>query len=165
MQRNEIKRTALGGMLAAVAVVIMSLGGLIPVATYACPMLCSLTLFVVFCFCGKRIAWSWYFVVGILVMLFSPDKEAVLVFLTIGYYPLIKFQIDRSKLAILWKLLYFNFSVFLAYGILIYLLGMQEIAAENMELGIVGLVIILLLGNVTFFLLDRLLVILSGKLR
>ena len=152
-------------MLAAVAVVIMALGGIIPVATYACPMLCCLTLLVVFRFCGKRIAWTWYVVVSILTMLFSPDKEAVIVFVAIGYYPLVKFRLDKSKTAFLWKLLYFNISILLAYAIMIYLLGMQEVAAENMELGIAGLVIILTLGNVTFFLLDRLLLILAGKLR
>ena len=33
---------ALGGMLTAVAVVIMSLGSIIPVNTYLCPVLCIL---------------------------------------------------------------------------------------------------------------------------
>ena len=165
MRRNEAKRMALGGMLAAVAVVIMALGGLIPVATYICPMLCSLTLFLVYRFCGKRIAWCWYGVVSFLSMLMSADKEAVMVFAAIGYYPLIKFQMDKLRLSGLLKTAFFNLSVFAAYGILIYILGMQEIAAENMELGLAGLVIILLLGNITFFLLDRLLNILSGKLR
>ena len=165
MRRNDVKRIALGGMLAAVAVVIMCLGGFIPVATYICPMLCCLTQFLVFRFCGKRIAWSWYVAVSILVLIFCPDKEAAFVFLALGDYPLIKPSIDRSRLRSILKLLYFNVSVFLAYGILIYLLGMEDIAAENMEFGVIGLAIIMVLGNVTFFLLDRLLVILSGKLQ
>ena len=165
MQRNEVKRIVLGGMLAAVAVVIMCLGGFIPVATYICPMLCCLTQFIVYRFCGKRIAWSWYAVVSILTLLLCPDKEAALVFLALGYYPLIKPMIDRSKLRAVLKVLFFNASILIAYGILIYLMGMEEIAAENMEFGLIGLVVILLLGNVTFFLLDRFLVILSGKLR
>ena len=33
---------ALGGVLAALAVVVMSLGTIIPVATYICPMVCML---------------------------------------------------------------------------------------------------------------------------
>ena len=45
---------ALGGVLAAVAVVIMSLGGLIPVATYVSPMLCAILLQMVLLFCGVR---------------------------------------------------------------------------------------------------------------
>ena len=165
MRRNEVKRIALGGMLAAVATVIMCLGGFIPVATYICPMLCCLTQLIVFRFCGKRIGWSWYAAVSILVLLLCPDKEAAMIFLVLGYYPLIKFRLDRCKLSAIVKLLFFNASVRAAYGILIYLMGLQDVAAENMEFGIAGLVVIILLGNVTFFLLDRLLAILAGKLR
>ena len=39
-RRSPAFAVALGGMLAALAVVIMCLGGLIPVATFVCPMLC-----------------------------------------------------------------------------------------------------------------------------
>ena len=86
MQNNHTKAVALGGVLAAVAVVIMSLGGMIPIATYVCPMLCAITQFVVIRFCGKRIAWIWFCVVSVLSLLLGPDKEAVMVFLAVGYY-------------------------------------------------------------------------------
>ena len=36
--RKHSKQIALGGVMAALAVTIMSLGGLIPVATYVCPV-------------------------------------------------------------------------------------------------------------------------------
>ena len=49
---------ALGGVLAALAVVVMSLGTLIPVATYVCPMMAALLLQVVLKTCGSRIACS-----------------------------------------------------------------------------------------------------------
>ena len=165
MQRAEIKRIALGGLLAAVAVVIMCLGGLIPVATYVCPMLCCMTQFIVLRFCGKRFAWTWFVVVTFLALLLGPDKEAALVFSAMGYYPLIKPYFDKSKIGILLKILFFNVSILLVYAVMIYLLGMQEVAAENMEFGLIGLVVILLLGNITFFLLDQLLAIMARKLR
>ena len=41
----------------------------------------------------------------------------------------------------------------------------DELAQENMELGILGFVLILLMGNATFFLLDKLLGMIAGKLR
>ena len=165
MQRNNTKKIALGGMLAALAVVIMCLVGYIPVATYVCPMLCCATQFVVLRFCGKRIAWTWYAVVSILALLLGPDKEAAIVFVAIGYYPLIKSWFDMHRLCILFKVLYFNSAILLVYLMMICLLGMQDIAAENMEFGVIGLLVILLLGNITFLLLDRLLTIMSGKLR
>lgn len=165
MRQNDARKIALGGVLAALAVVIMCLGGIIPVATYVCPMLCCVTGFVVLCFCGRRIGWAWFAAVAFLAVLLGPDKEATLVFLALGYYPLIKHVFDRSKIPVLLKLLYFNASITVVYAFMIHLLGMQEIVTENMEFGLVGLAFIMVLGNLTFFLLDRLLNIMSGKLR
>ena len=60
---------ALGGVMAALAVVIMSMGTLIPIATYSCPVLCALLLQLVLKTCGSRIAWAWYGAVTILSLL------------------------------------------------------------------------------------------------
>ena len=165
MQSKQTKAIALSGMLAAVAVVIMCLGGLIPVATYVCPMLCTMTQFLVLWFCGKRIAWTWFYVVSLLSLLMGPDKEAALVFLAVGYYPLIKGCLEKHKFQQIWKIIYFNLSIFAVYSLMIHLLGMQKIAEENAEFGIIGFAIILLMGNLTFILLDRLLSIMTRKLK
>lgn len=154
---------ALGGVLAALAVTIMALGGMIPIATYVCPMLCSLLLFTVLQFCGKRIAWTWYCAVSVLCLLLSPDKEAAMVFLLLGYYPIVQPYLDRSPLRWLWKAFLFNGAAAVLYLMLIYVFGMQQVVAEFRELGIAGLLITLILGNVCFFLLDRLLHILKKK--
>ena len=148
---------SLGGVLAALAVVIMSMGTLIPVATYVCPVLCALLLKTVLITCGKRIAWAWYGAVAILSMLLAPDKEAAAVFAFLGHYPILKPVLDRKKLSWLWKALLFNASVLVMYWLLMHLLGMEQILAEFEGMGIVMTVILLILGNVTFFMLDRLL--------
>ena len=80
--------------MAALAVVIMSLGTLIPVATFVCPVLCMLILQLVLKLCGSRIAWAWYGAVAILSLLMAPDKEAAAVFLFLGYYPVVKPRMD-----------------------------------------------------------------------
>ena len=165
MQSNQAKLIALSGMLAAVAVVIMCLGGLIPIATYVCPMLCTMTQFVVRRFCGKKIAWIWFFVVSVLSLLMGPDKEAVFVFLAVGYYPLLKDKIENHKLHFVFKLVFFNAAILAVYSFMIYLFGMHEVAAENMEFGLAGLAVILLMGNLTFIFLDRSLTIIARKLR
>ena len=77
MRNTPAARIALGGMLAALAVVIMNLVGMIPVATFVCPMLCMMILTLVLRFCGKRIGWAWYGAVAILCALMAPDKEDV----------------------------------------------------------------------------------------
>jgi len=165
VKQTNAKVIALGGLLAAVAMVIMCLGGMIPLSTYVCPMLCAMIQFVVLHFCGRRIAWVWYAAVAILSLLMSPDKEAACVFLLLGYYPIVKPSIDRSRLRWIWKLLLFNSAIAVLYLGLIHLLGLSEVLSEAEELGKWGLAVMLLLGNVTFVLLDYVLNMIALKLR
>ena len=163
MRNTNAKAMALGGVLGALALVIMCMGGLIPFATYVCPMLCTVTLYIVLRSCGSRIAWVWYAAVALLSLLMGPDKEAAAVFVLLGYYPIVKPKLEKSRLHVLWKLLLFNSAVILLYTVLIHLLGISDVMAETEELGIIGLVILLALGNLVFFLLDRLLTMLQKK--
>ncbi len=155
--RTQASDIALGGVLAALAMVIMCMGGLIPVATFVCPMLSMLLLTVVLKRCGSRIGWAWYGAVAILSLLMGPDKEAAAVFLFLGYYPIVKPWLDRRKGKWIWKLLLFNVAVLSMYAILIRVFGMAELVQEYEELGTALTVVLLLLGNLTFYLLDRLL--------
>ena len=148
---------ALGGIFAALAVVIMSMGGLIPVATFVCPMFCMILLRLVTQLCGSRTSWAWYGAVALLAVLLGPDKEAAAVFVFLGYYPIVKPRLDSMKVPILWKLILFNVAIGVMYFLLIRLFGMDQIAAEYAELGKVLKVIMLILGNATFFLLDMVL--------
>ena len=148
---------ALGGILAALAVVIMSMGTLIPVATYVCPMLCAILLQLILKTCGEKIAWGWYGAVSILSLLMAPDKEAAAVFLALGYYPIVKPKLDSRKGKWLWKLLFFNAVILLTYWLLMHLFGFDQLAAEFGEMGLFLTAVMLILGNVTFFLLDKLL--------
>lgn len=157
MRKSKASVIALGGMMAALAVVIMCLGGLIPIATYVCPIMCMLLLQFVQKMCGKRIAWAWYGAVAILSLLMGPDKEAAAVFAVLGYYPILKPRLDKLKLGLVLKLILFNVVILLMYGALIRLFGMDQIASEYAQLGTAMTVVMLLLGNVTFFMLDMVL--------
>ena len=155
--RTEARKIAFGGMFAALAVVIMSLGGLIPVATFTCPMLCMLLLAFVTKMCGDRIGWAWYGAVAVLSLLLGPDKEAASIFVFLGFYPIVKPRFDRLRFSVIPKLLLFNVLILTMYALLIRLFGMNQIAVEFAELGQVLTVVMLLLGNVIFLLLDRVL--------
>ncbi len=157
MRNTPAKRIAFGGMLAALALVIMNLGGLIPVATFVCPMLCMLLLAFVTKMCGGRTGWAWYGAVALLSLMLAPDKEAAAVFLFLGYYPMVKPWLDKRKLGWLLKAGLFNTLILIMYWLLITLLGIDQVAEAYRELGTVMTVVMLLLGNVTFFLLDRVL--------
>ena len=147
----------MGGVFAALALVVMCLGGLIPVATFICPMVCCLIVKTVMIACGNKTAWTCYAAVAILSVLLAPDKEAAGIFVFLGYYPMVKPKLDAAKLGLLWKFLLFNASVALAYYLMLKLLGMGELAEEYAGMGVFLIAVMVVLGNVTFFLLDRLL--------
>ena len=149
-------------MLAAAAVVLMCIGTIIPVATYAAPVLCMMVCQMVVKICGRRIAWAWYGVVTILSLLLAPDKEAAAVFLVLGYYPIVKPKLDYMKVKWFWKGLLFNGSILLLYWVLLNLIGVAALVQEFSGMGIAMTAVLLILGNVTFFMLDH---ILSRKLK
>ena len=155
--RSKAYPVALGGMLAAAAVVMMCIGTIIPVATYAAPVLCMMICQTVLKCCGSRIAWAWYGAVAVLSLLMAPDKEAAAVFAVLGYYPIVKPKLDRTKAKWLWKGLLFNGSILMLYWILLNLLGFSQLVEEFSGMGFAMTAVLLVLGNVTFFLFDRLL--------
>ena len=140
--------------MAALAMVIMNLGSLIPVATYVCPMLCMLILSIVCKMCGNRIGWAWYGAVAILSVLMAPDKEAAAVFVFLGFYPIVKPRFDRFRFPVIPKLALFNVLILIMYWLLLRLFGMDQIAAEFAEMGQILTALMLLMGNLIFFLLD-----------
>ena len=154
MRNTPAKQIAFGGVFGALALVIMNLGSLIPVATYVCPMLCMLILAFVTKMCGNRIGWAWYGAVAILSCLMAPDKEAAAVFVFLGFYPILKPHFDRMRFPMIPKLLFFNVLILVMYWLLLKLLGMDRIAAEFAEMGRILTVVMLLMGNLIFLLLD-----------
>ena len=157
MKKTPAAQIAFGGVMAALALVIMNMFGMIPVATYACPSLCMVLLCVVLKLCGRRIGWAWYGAVAILSVLMAPDKEAAAIFAVLGYYPIIKPAFERSKTPNLWKYLYFNAVILAVYWLLINLMGLTEIAKEFSEMGVLFTFVMLLMGNMIFQMLDKIL--------
>ncbi len=160
--RKHTKRIALCGLLAAVALVIMLLGGLIPVSTYVCPMLVCLLCCFVFRLCGRKMAIIWYFAVSFLVLILGPDKEAAFVFLLLGYYPVVKPTLDRSRFRLLWKVLLFNTAVLILTLLTLFIMGL-DFDSEIHDASLWLTLLLLVLGNTVFFLLDRLLTVIEHK--
>lgn len=157
------RQLSLGGITAALAVVILCLGGLVPLATYVLPMICCILLQLILPTLGTKGGWVWYCAVSILALLLCPDKEAAATMVFLGYYPLLKPHFAPNLWGILGKLLLFNASILLMYAMLIHLFGMAAIGKEFQEMGTVLTVITLLLGNLCFFLLDRVLTMFAKK--
>ena len=155
----KTKQIALGGVLAALAVVILLLGGVIPVGTYLAPMLASLPLIVLLPELPKSLCLGWYAVVALLGALLCPDPETAFVFVFLGWYPIAKPALDRLPRLprLLCKLLIFNAAVIALYALLIMVFQLEALVREAKEIGAALLIALLLLGNVTFLLFDLLL--------
>lgn len=160
----QAKHIALGGVLAALAAVILLLGGIIPVGTYIAPMLAALPLVILLAELPKSLCLGWYAIVALLGVLLCPDKETAFVFVFLGWYPLAKPRLDRlPKLpGLLCKLLIFNASTAALYALLILVFRLEALVQEAKETGLVMLLVILLLGNLSFLLFDVLLGRLTG---
>ena len=150
----KARQMALGGMLAAVCIVIMCLGSIIPVNSYVCPVLCILTGAVVLDRCGRRTAWCHYLAMAVLAMLLAPDREAALVYAFLGYYPMLRPWFQKlGPVKQIAKLLFFTLAGAASYGVLIFLVG----AEGAMEEGWLLTVVTVILWDVLFLLVDRLL--------
>ena len=76
-------------MLGALAVLFLFLGGVLPLALYACPLLASVCLLPVREECRASYQWCCFFAAAILGLLLGPDKESALLFCFLGYYLLL----------------------------------------------------------------------------
>ena len=83
--RRKSRRMALCGIMVALAIVIMLMGGVIPLATFCCPVLASLTLIPVLMESGKKWTLMAYAATAALGLMLSPDKESALLFAFLGY--------------------------------------------------------------------------------
>lgn len=93
--RSSTMRIAFCGMMTALSVVLMLLGGLVPVMLYISPLLAGLLLLVVLIEYGKQAAWLTWLAAALCVLMVGADKEAAFFYVFIGYYPVIKWDIDR----------------------------------------------------------------------
>ena len=95
--KSTAKELALGGMFTALGVVFLCLGGIVPLALYACPILASAVLLPVRENCRRSVVWSCYAAIAVLGTLLGPDKESALLFVFLGYYPIVKPRFDAIR--------------------------------------------------------------------
>lgn len=157
--KRRTKTIALCGVLAALAVALLFLGGALPFASIACPVLASLVLIPVYAENGWKWGLVWYLTVAVLGLLLAPDKEAAILFVFFGYYPMLRKWFGRIRPgALKWavKLVYVNLAVFAAYALMIFVFRMEAIAQEYAQMQLYLLVALLLLANLSFVIYDLL---------
>ena len=151
MKSREI---ALCGMMNALAVVLLSLGGLVPAATYCAPLLAMAVLLPVQEEYGKKMALTAWVSVSLLALMLTPDRETALVYVFFGWYPVVRPRIAALpsrlvRLAV--RLIIANAAILLLYGAVLRLMGLT---ADLLEETFLLNAALLAMGNVVFLLLD-----------
>ena len=127
-------------MMAALGVVLMLLGGVLAVLTYAAPLIASICLIPVLTEFGSVRAWLCYVASAVLCVLLCPDKELAFFYVFLGYYPIIRPLFERigsKPLRFAAKLLYFAAVVGLLYLFLCFVLRLDAVIKEMGEAGAV----------------------------
>ena len=154
----KTRQLALCSLFCALAVVLLSMGGVIPFALFCAPILASLLLIPVMAECSPRYAWTWFFATALLALMVAPEKETVSLFCFLGYYPLLqpKLQALPSRLLrVVTKLLFVSLAVAADYALLLFVFQLQSVVEEFKATGTALLLLTLLMGLVLFFLYDR----------
>ena len=133
MKLSRTSKIAVSSSIVALCVAVMMLT-FMNVVTLAAPAIAGLLLVVIVI----EVGWKWALLSYAAVCLLSfmtPDKEALLLFITfLGYYPILKAKIeriDKKILRILIKILLFNASVVLTYSLLILVFGIPMDPVEE----------------------------------
>ena len=158
--RQQSMMIAFCGMAAGLSIVIMLLGGLIPAATYAVPMLCGLLLLPLLLEFGEGPAWATFAATAALALLLGFDKEAAFFYLFIGYYPIVKWKLERIPgkwKRFLIKLLLFAAAIAAMYALLWLLFPLSAMMEEFREMGILMTVLFVIAYVFCMMLYDHLL--------
>lgn len=149
------KQIALCGLLCALAVTMLLLGGILGIGMFAGPILAMAVLLPILEEYGPKTAAAAYGAAAILALLLVPDRETALVFAFFGWYPLLRPRLARihSRLVrLLVKLAVCNGIIAVLYGLVLRLMGLT---ADLLDASRWMNLLLLLLANVTFLVLDR----------
>ena len=127
------------GMAAGLSVVIMLLGGLLQIATFAAPLMAGVLLLPVRVEFGGKAAWGTWLVAAALSLLLGLDKESAFFYIFVGWWPIVKLGLDlrlkRPGLRFLLKLLFFAADLTAMYALLFFAVGLPQLREELQTAG------------------------------
>ncbi|MBR1864624.1 MAG: hypothetical protein IJ806_11125 [Ruminococcus sp.] len=147
-------RVALGGICTAVCLLLMFCSTFLPVMSYTAAIFSGFLMVVMIVEADMTYAVVTYFAVSLLSVFITPNYEASLLFIMfMGYYPMVKFVLDRSLRTLprrVIKFLMFNAAVTLYYNVFKYFFTSVDML-EGMEMfGRYALLVLWLLAQVCF---------------
>ena len=153
---KQSSKCAIGGIVAALSLVLMISVAIVPFMTYALPAVAgALTIFMVI-ETDKKWAFGVYCTVAILGMLLVPDKEVAVMYLAFfGYYPIYKaFLENKLPLAVGWIIKVLTFAGTMAGSYYLMMKFMGVTIDETEDWGVWAYPILLGMGTVTFIIYD-----------
>ena len=162
--RKRTRQIAVSGMMVALAVAILMMGGVIPAATFVGPALAGLMLIPVFAEGGQKLALGAWLAISALSLILCADKEAALLFAFLGWYPAMKWKLEEKLKG--WKgvpvkLVIWNACAGAMAAMIFFVLRMDQVIAEYREMGRAMLAGFVVLANITLLVYDRLLAIMA----
>ena len=149
------RKTALCGLLTALAVVVMLLTGALGIGTFAGPVLAMAVLLPVLEEYGTKSALTAYAAAAILGLLLIPDPELAWVYAAFGWYPVVRpriAQLPSRVLRIGIRIALCTGVVLALYGLLLRGLGLT---ADLLNATALFNLLLLVMGNIVFLLLDK----------
>lgn len=148
--KEQSKRMAVCGITTALGVVLMFLGNILGLGMYLVPMIIGMFLTSIGSTWGKNFQVLLWLAIGLLSLLLVSAPEQNLMFLGLfGWYPILRPTLQKlpKVLCIAVKFLIFNFVVIALEAFLIFVLAPEA-------LGTTLTILLLALGNITFFVYD-----------
>lgn len=153
---KQSSKCAVGGIVAALSLVVLISVAIIPFLTYALPAFAGMLIAFVVAEIDRKWAFGVYASVSILGVLLIPDKEVAAMYLVFfGYYPILKEILEkRLPKAASWvlKLLVFVVSMLASYWFLMKVMGLE--IDEMEKFGIIAVPMLLGMGAVAFVIYD-----------
>ena len=146
MKTNKTKAIAFGSMLTAACTVLMLLGAVLEIGMYAAPLFAGIALIPYGEKFGRKYQLIAYAAVSLLSFLLVPNIEQNLMFAGFfGWYPMLRYKLQKlpKALGMLIKLLVFNTVIILIEALVMFVL-VPEVTGSAL------LIVLLLLGNITF---------------
>ncbi len=153
---KNTQKIALGGLLTALACVVIIVANVFPAGMYTFPAVSGLIVFFIAMTAGRSYGWISFFVVSVLSFILCTNKETSLCFiLFFGFYPMLKEVIEKLKfkpVQYILKLLVFNAAAVCIYFLLIFVFSVPADDFEYFGINIPALFLIII--NPVFLLYD-----------
>ena len=153
---KQSSKCAVGGIVAALSLVLMISVAIIPFMTYALSALAGAFIVFVVIEIDKKWAVGVYAAVAILGIFLVPEKEVAVLYLAFfGYYPILKAVIEsKTGTVVGWilKILTFEITMIVSYWLMIKFMGVT--IDEMDEFGVWAIPMLLGLGTFAFIMYD-----------